>query len=250
MSAPAEPAEGAGIPIDFTARIPDSYVPLPDSPSPEEWSHTLDRLMPTVEGEGRNYAMDNMPRVLPMLQVDEVCKTALHISVENGSLALGMLVVGLLPTGHESALIAAESIYRVKKEEYFGEVPEDQLTDIDERLAKGSRGPQDTLMATKLPGGPAVTSISLRSMTFTRPEGIGHGPPPKLGISFLQLAMPAPRDYCVYFTIATPTLRHTPVFGDHLAKIARTVSFDPDTVAKAAKGDDVVFTRDLRGAPA
>ena len=247
MSAPAGPAAEAGIPVCFTARVPDSYVPLPDAPSPEEWSDTLDRLLPSVEGEGRTYAMENMPRVLPMLQVDEVCKTAVHISVENGSLALGMLVVGLLPSRHESALICAESIYRAKKEEYFRDVPAAELTEVDERLAKGLRGPEDTLLATKLPVGPGVTSISLRSMTFPRPEGVGQGPPPKLGVSFLQLAVPAPRDYTVYFTISTPTVRHTSVFGDHLARIARTVSFEPDVVARARESDDVVLTRQPLG---
>ncbi|KAB8161387.1 hypothetical protein FH609_027185 [Streptomyces sp. 3MP-14] len=253
MSAPARPAapeasgDQDGIPVRFTAQVPDSYVPLPDSPSPEEWSETLDRLLPTVGGEGRTYAMDNMPRLLPMLQVEEVCKTAVHISVENGSLALGMLVVGLLPTRHESALICAESIYRAKKEEYFREVPESELAEIDERLAKGLRGPEDTLLATKLPVGPGVTSVSLRSMTFPRPPGIGQGPPPKLGVSFVQLAVPAPRDYTVYFTISTPTVHHTSVFANHLARIARTVSFDEDTVAKARKGGDVVLTREPLG---
>ncbi|MDT0267914.1 hypothetical protein RM844_16665 [Streptomyces sp. DSM 44915] len=243
MSAPAETAQ-SGIPVCFTARVPDSYVPLPERPDQAEWSETLDRLMPAAQAEGREFALANFPRVLPLLRADEVVKTALHISVVADELAFGALVVGLLPTRHESALVTAESIYRKKKEKFFGDLPSEQLTDIDEKLAKGLRGPEDTLLATKLPVGPAVTSISLRTLTMPRKPGLGEdGPPVKMGIALCQLTVPAPRDYTLYFTIATPTLKHTSVFSGHLAAIGRTVTFDPDEVAKASRDTDAVVGR-------
>ncbi|MFJ4409620.1 hypothetical protein [Streptomyces sp. NPDC088910] len=43
----------------------------------------------------------------------------------------------------------------------------------------------------------------------------------------LQLIVPAPRDYCVYVTISTPSLFLLDSYSGRLAHIGRTFTFNP-----------------------
>ncbi|MDT0445634.1 hypothetical protein [Streptomyces johnsoniae] len=228
----------------FVSRIPDDYVPLPDTPSPDEWGDAVRRLLPGAPEEVLAEVSQHLPRLHPLISRDGVVKSALCAGLEDGALSLGFLSVAVLATRHDSALVTAESIYQAKKEEYFGQATE-KPADIDQPEAKGLQGPQDTLLASRLPCGPGVTSISLRSVTFPRAEAddTRTGPPPAIGVGFLQLAVPAPRDYSVYVSIATPTLRFLDTYSGHLAYVARHLSFDAAEREQAAKRQGTVPAR-------
>ncbi len=234
----------------FYSRIPEDYVPLPDTPSPGEWGEAVKRLLPGAPEQMLADVSLHLPRLHPLISRDGIIKSALCAGLEDGALSLGFLNVAVLATRHDSALVTAESIYQAKKEEYFGQEAE-APADIDQPEAKGLQGAQDTLLATRLPCGPGVTSISLRSVTFPGAEADATrtGVPPTLGVGFLQLAVPAPRDYSVYVTIATPTLRFLDTYSGHLAYVARHLSFDEREMEQAAKRRGTVPARTSVRAP-
>ncbi len=95
------------------------------------------------------------------------------------------------------------------------------------------------LLAVKLPSGPAVMSASLRLLTLpasflaesgvTDATGDGETVRPTLPVASLQLIVPAPRDYCVYVTISTPSVFLLDSYCGRLAHIGRTFTFDVET---------------------
>ncbi|GAA1903491.1 hypothetical protein GCM10009716_11870 [Streptomyces sodiiphilus] len=211
----------------FTAEVPPEFVPLPDASSAEEWYEALSTLMPGAEEQQLHDAAEQMRRTLPAMSHADTIRTALCAGIENDSLSIGILTVSLQRSGHESALVAAEGIFRAKKKSFFTE--DEELVEVDRENAKGVQGRQDLLLATRLPCGPGVTSISLRSMTFRGAPG--EAPPPVLGVASLQLIVPAPREYCVYLTVATPTITHIDAYSARLARIGHTLSFDDSAAA-------------------
>ncbi|WP_235978835.1 RodZ family helix-turn-helix domain-containing protein [Streptomyces lycii] len=58
-----------------------------------------------------------------------------------------------------------------------------------------------------------------------RPAGAGSSARPSIAVAALQLIIPAPRDYCVYVTISTPSVFLLDSYSARLAHIGRTFSF-------------------------
>ncbi|GAB2887799.1 hypothetical protein [Streptomyces mayteni] len=220
----------------FTCEVPDDYVPLPTGGSVEDWQAALEELLPASDEAQLAVSAGVLREAHDKLSTQNTVRTALCVGHRDESMVLGVLIVSVEHTGHDHDLAAAEGIYRGLKESYFAGTPghEPELTEIDRASVKGVQGPEDTLLAARLPCGPAVSVTSLRAMLLPSAEDPAREA--RLGIATHQLIVPAPAEYCLYVTVFTPTLDHLDLFGAHLAHIGRTIEFDgalPEAAAEA-----------------
>lgn len=238
---PIEAAVARETPYAFQYTVPDEFVRLPDPTATEGWRQALARLMPDADEEQLASATEQLRATLPGLSAggeETVVLTALCLGTEDVAgderLSMGLLAVTVKPSGHRDRLLAAEGTYRAKEQKFFAS--ERDLQELDFPLGKGVQGRQDMLLAAKLPCGPGVMSTSLRLLTlparFAAETGIadvvgtGEAVRPTLPMASLQLIVPAPRDYCVYVTISTPSVFLLDSYCGRLAQIGRTFSFD------------------------
>ncbi|GAA2132520.1 hypothetical protein [Streptomyces synnematoformans] len=216
------------IPYAFSYRVPDEFVRLPEADTLEGWDEALGRLMPDAEADEVAAAGLQLRRFLPMLSEggETTVLTAMCVGTEDVAgeerLSMGLLAVSAQASGHDDQLMAAEGIYRAKEQKFFAGEKEPQ--ELDYELGKGLQGHQDMLLAVKLPGGPGVMSTSLRSLTL--PGGDAETPAPMVPFASLQLIVPAPRGYCAYVTITTPSVFLLDSYCMRLAHIGRTFGFD------------------------
>ncbi|MER5226292.1 hypothetical protein [Streptomyces flaveus] len=84
-------------------------------------------------------------------------------------------------------MVAAEGIYQAEAKELFA--GESDLQELDFELGKGLQGRQDMVLAAKLPSGPGVMSVSMRSLTL--PAGDTSASRPVIPMASLQLIIPA-----------------------------------------------------------
>lgn len=238
---PIDSAARRAVPYAFQCTVPDEFVRLPDPGAVDGWREALARLVPDADEEQLDSATQQMRAALPGFSAggdDTVDLTAMCLGTENVSgeerLSMGLLAVTVRPSGHYDRLLTAEGIYRAKYEKFFAGESEPQELDFD--LGKGAQGRQDMLLAAKLPCGPGVMSASLRLLTlparFMTESGVldADSPAgairPTLPVASLQLIVPAPRDYCVYVTISTPSVFLLDSYCGRLAQIGRTFTFD------------------------
>jgi hypothetical protein len=238
---PVESAAAREVPYAFQYTVPDEFIRLPDPTATEGWREALARLMPDADEEQLASATEQMRATLPGLSVggeETVVLTAMCLGTEDVGgderLSMGLLAVTAKPSGHHDRLLAAEGIYRAKEQKFF--TGESDLQELDFDLGKGLQGRQDMLIAAKLPSGPGVMSASLRLLTlparFAAETGIadiaetGEVVRPTLPMASLQLIIPAPRSYCVYVTISTPSVFLLDSYCGRLAQIGRTFTFD------------------------
>ncbi|WP_217170166.1 hypothetical protein [Streptomyces sp. AC512_CC834] len=238
---PIEAAAARQVPYAFQYTVPDEFVRLPDPAALEGWDKALKRLVPDADEEQLASATQQMRAALPGLSAggeDTVDLTAMCLGTEDVAgeerLSMGLLAVTVKPSGHHDRLLTAEGIYRAKHQRFFA--GERELQELDFDLGKGAQGRQDMLLAVKLPSGPAVMSASLRLLTlpasFVAESGgadaVGDDETvrPTLPVASLQLVVPAPRDYCVYVTISTPSVFLLDSYCGRLAQIGRTFTFD------------------------
>ncbi|MFJ3711261.1 hypothetical protein [Streptomyces sp. NPDC090053] len=211
--------------------MPDEFVRLPEPTASDEWREAMGRLMPDADEEHRASASAQMRNFLPQLSSagEETILAAMCVGTEDVDgeerLSMGLLAVSAGPSDHTDRLVAAEGIYQAKVKKLFE--GERDLQEVDFPLGKGLQGRQDMVLAAKLPSGPGVMSTSLRSLTL--PFGEAKDAPPVIATAALQLVIPAPRDYCVYVTISTPSVFLLDSYSLRLAHIGRTFTFDlPD----------------------
>ncbi|MEU1045221.1 hypothetical protein ABZ400_08715 [Streptomyces sp. NPDC005897] len=238
---PVESAAARQIPYAFQYTVPDEFVRLPDPAAVEGWDAALKRLVPDADEEQLASATQQMRAALPGLSAggeDTVDLTAMCLGTEDVAgeerLSMGLLAVTVKPSGHYDRLLTAEGVYRAKHHRFFA--GESQLQELDFDLGKGVQGRQDMLLAAKLPSGPAVMSASLRLLTLpasfvaasgaAEAVGVDGAVRPTLPVASLQLIVPAPRDYCVYVTISTPSVFLLDSYCGRLAQIGRTFAFD------------------------
>ncbi|MBZ6289859.1 hypothetical protein ACWF8U_03080 [Streptomyces olivaceus] len=238
---PFEAAAPRQVPYAFQYTVPDEFVRLPDLVAVEGWDEALERLVPDADEEQLASATQQMRAALPGLSAggeDTVDLTAMCLGTEDVAgeerLSMGLLAVTVKPNGHRDRLLTAEGIYRAKHRRFFAGEHEPQELDFD--LGKGVQGRQDMLLAVKLPSGPAVMSASLRLLTLPASlvaesgvagaDGADEVIRPTLPVASLQLIVPAPRDYCVYVTISTPSVFLLDSYCGRLAQIGRTFTFD------------------------
>lgn len=237
---PIEAAAAREVPYAFRYTVPDEFVRLPDPTSLEGWQEALARLVPDADEEQLTSATEQMRAVLPGLSAggeDTIDLTALCLGTEDVSgeerLSMGLLAVTVKPSEHRDRLLTAEGIYRAKHQKFFAS--ESELQELDFELGKGAQGRQDMLLAVKLPAGPGVMSASLRLLTLpaslVTESGVMNPDAdesirPTLPVASLQLIVPAPRDYCVYVTISTPSVFLLDSYCGRLAQIGRTFTFD------------------------
>ncbi|AKH83005.1 hypothetical protein AA958_13075 [Streptomyces sp. CNQ-509] len=222
-------ADGARkIPYAFSYRVPDEFVRLPEAGTLAGWDEALGRLMPDADEDRLAAAGLQMRRFLPLLSEggETTVLTAMCAGTEevdgDERLSMGLLAVSAQASDHDDQLMAAEGIYRAKEQKFFA--GEREPRELDYELGKGLQGTQDMLLAVKLPGGPGVMSASLRSLTL--PGGDAETPAPVIPFASLQLIMPAPRGYCAYVTIATPSVFLLDSYCMRLAHVGRTFGFD------------------------
>ncbi|MZD55429.1 hypothetical protein [Streptomyces sp. SID5606] len=237
---PIEAAAAREVPYAFRYTVPDEFVRLPDPTALEGWQEALARLVPDADEEQLTSATEQMRAVLPGLSAggeDTIDLTAMCLGTEDVSgeerLSMGLLAVTVKPSEHGDRLLTAEGIYRAKHQKFFAS--ESELQELDFELGKGAQGRQDMLLAVKLPAGPGVMSASLRLLTLPAslvtesgvmdPDADGSIRP-TLPVASLQLIVPAPRDYCVYVTISTPSVFLLDSYCARLAQIGRTFTFD------------------------
>ncbi|MFC8085403.1 hypothetical protein [Streptomyces sp. NPDC057340] len=238
---PIDAAAARQIPYAFQYTVPDEFVRLPDPAAVEGWDEALKRLVPDADEEQLASATQQMRATLPGFSAggeDKLDLTAMCLGTEEVAgeerLSMGLLAVTVKPSGHRDRLLTAEGIYRAKHHRFFADESEPQELDFD--LGKGVQGRQDMLLAVKLPSGPAVMSASLRLLTlpasFVTESGVLDAANadevirPTLPVASLQLIVPAPRDYCVYVTISTPSVFLLDSYCGRLAQIGRTFTFD------------------------
>ncbi|MET9184035.1 hypothetical protein GUR47_18030 [Streptomyces tendae] len=238
---PIEAAAARQVPYAFRYTVPDEFVRLPDPAAVEGWEKALKQLVPDADEEQLASATEQMRAVLPGLSAggeDTVDLAAMCLGTEDVAgeerLSMGLLAVTVKPSGHHDRLLTAEGIYRAKRHGFFAD--EHELQELDFDLGKGVQGRQDMLLAVKLPSGPAVMSASLRLLTlpasFVAESGLADAVGedetvrPTLPVASLQLIVPAPRDYCVYVTISTPSVFLLDSYCGRLAQIGRTFTFD------------------------
>ncbi|WP_328687857.1 hypothetical protein OHA74_54375 [Streptomyces phaeochromogenes] len=238
---PLEAAAAREIPYAFQYAVPDEFVRLPDPTASNGWREALAKLIPDADEQQLASAIDQLRATLPGLSAggeETVALTALCLGTEDVDgderLSMGLLAVTVKPSGHRDRLLAAEGIYRAKEHKLFAR--ERDLKELDFALGKGIQGRQDMLLAAKLPSGPGIMSTSLRLLTlparFAAETGIadvastGETVRPTLPTALLQLIVPAPRDYCVYVTISTPSVFLLDSYCGRLAQIGRTFTFD------------------------
>ncbi|MEV0226602.1 hypothetical protein [Streptomyces sp. NPDC050704] len=245
---PVEAATAREIPYAFQYTVPDEFVRLPDLTATEGWREALATLIPDADEDQLTSATEQLRATLPGLSAggeETVALTAMCLGTEDVDgderLSMGLLAVTVKPSGHRDRLLAAEGIYRAKEQKFF--TGERGLQELDFALGKGVQGRQDMLLAAKLPSGPGVMSASLRLLTlpagFAAETGIadvagtGEAVRPTLPMALLQLIVPAPRDYCVYVTISTPSVFLLDSYCGRLAQIGRTFTFEVPVAAKA-----------------
>ncbi|MFF9047235.1 hypothetical protein [Streptomyces parvulus] len=237
---PIEAAAAREVPYAFRYTVPDEFVRLPDPTALEGWQEALARLVPDADEEQLTSATEQMRAVLPGLSAggeDTIDLTAMCLGTEDVSgeerLSMGLLAVTVKPSEHRDRLLTAEGIYRAKHQKFFAS--ESELQELDFELGKGVQGRQDMLLAVKLPAGPGVMSASLRLLTLPASLVTDSGVMdpdadesirPTLPVASLQLIVPAPRDYCVYVTISTPSVFLLDSYCGRLAQIGRTFTFD------------------------
>ncbi|MEU4148403.1 hypothetical protein [Streptomyces parvulus] len=237
---PIEAAAAREVPYAFRYTVPDEFVRLPDPTALEGWQEALARLVPDADEEQLTSATEQMRAVLPGLSAggeDTIDLTAMCLGTEDVSgeerLSMGLLAVTVKPSEHRDRLLTAEGIYRAKHQTFFAS--ESELQELDFELGKGAQGRQDMLLAVKLPAGPGVMSASLRLLTLpaslVSDSGVmdpdaNESIRPTLPVASLQLIVPAPRDYCVYVTISTPSVFLLDSYCGRLAQIGRTFTFD------------------------
>ncbi|MGV9984532.1 hypothetical protein [Streptomyces olivaceus] len=214
----------------FHHDVPDEFVRLPEPTSSEGWRQAMAELLPGADTEARDAASEGLRRQLPLLSSREnVLLTAMCVGTEevNGGerLSMGLLAVTVRPSGHRPArrLFTAEGIYQATARKFFSNVAEERLEEVSYPLGEGLQGPQDMLLASKLPCGPGVMSTSLRSLRLPDIEA-GVAVPP-LPMAVLQLIVPAPHSYCVYITVSTPSVFLLDSYSARLAHIGRTLAF-------------------------
>jgi hypothetical protein len=219
----------------FTCDVPEEFVRLPEPTSSEGWREAMAKLMPGAEEDAIEAASAQIRGQLPHLSRGETTiMSAMCVGTEevdgDERLSMALLAVSVKPSEHRDRLVAAEGIYQAKTRKFFeGQM---DLAELDFPLGKGLQGRQDMVLAAKLPSGPGVMSVSMRSLTL--PAGAPQARP-VIPVASLQLIIPAPRDYCVYLTIATPSVFLLDSYSGRLAHIGRTFSFDAeDAVAEAA----------------
>ncbi|MFF3857494.1 hypothetical protein [Micromonospora sp. NPDC002575] len=219
--------------------MPDEFVRLPDPTTSDGWREAMEKLMPEADDEQREAASAQMRDYLPRLSrsgEETTILTAMCVGTENVEederLSMGLLAVSVRPSEHKDRLLAAEGIYQAKVRRLFE--GERDLEELDYPLGKGLQGKQDMVLAVKLPSGPGAMSTSLRSLTLPAREG---GPALMIPMASLQLVIPAPRDYCAYVTIATPSVFLLDSYCQRLAQIGRTFTFDPPETNNPAVAD-------------
>jgi len=234
-TAHAGAAGRADIPYAFEYRIPDEIVQLPGPLTADAWTAAMARLLPGGDEDYQEFAGERMRTYLPWIFAGEDIGFALAMCMGteevdgDDRLSAGLLTVSGRITGHRDPLFVAEALYRAKETKLF--TGEAGLRELDFEAGKGVQGRQDMLLAVKLPCGPGVMSTSLRSLTLAdaeRPEGR------VFPLAALQLIIPAPSGYCVYVTLATPSVYLLDSYSERLAHIGRTFSFDvPEAGAEA-----------------
>ncbi|MET7809381.1 hypothetical protein ABZT26_00805 [Streptomyces sp. NPDC005395] len=246
MTTPPSPerTDRRDVPYAFRYRLPEEFVTVEDAATVEGWAEALTELMPRAEELERAQTAERLCHSLPMFLEREdtlvgiaMCLGAERVRSED-KLSYGLLVVSVRPSGHDERFVTAEGIYRTKERLFFA--GETEVEELDFTLGKGVRGRQDMLLATKLPSGPGVMSASLRTVELRTAEqtlaGAGAPRTQRIPMAVLQLILPAPRDYCVYVTIATPSVYLLDSYSERLAHIGRTLTFDTQTVVTAANG--------------
>ncbi|WP_329051218.1 hypothetical protein OG873_17580 [Streptomyces violaceus] len=237
---PIEAASARATPYAFRYTVPDEFVRLPDPAAADGWWETLAQLNPDADETHLAATTEQLRAALPGLSrggEETVDLTALCLGTEDVGgeerLSMGLLAVTVKPSGHRDRLLTAEGVYRAKEQKFYA--GERELRELDFPLGKGVQGRQDMLLAVKLPCGPGVMSTSLRMVTVPArlaaesglaDAGTGEGIRPTLPMATLQLVVPAPRDYCVYVTISTPSVFLLDSYSGRLARIGRTLSFD------------------------
>ncbi|MEU9652054.1 hypothetical protein AB0E00_24495 [Streptomyces sp. NPDC048110] len=206
----------------FKYEVPQAFVRFPETSDEAGWVAAMDELMPGSDEQARLNATAQMRTVLPLMTQPNTVETSACLGMEDDAVSMGFLIVSVQHTGHDNRLLAAEGIFRAKEQHYFAQ--DSATEDVDHELGKGTRGAQDLLLATQLPCGPGITSVSMRSLTL--PTGDSGTEPPIMAIGLLQLLVPAPHDYCVYVTLSVPTIYHLDAYSARLAHIARTMSFN------------------------
>ncbi|MFE4409918.1 hypothetical protein [Streptomyces sp. NPDC056821] len=215
-----------------------------DPATAEDWATALAELMPHADLVERGQAAERLRRSLSVFldQEDTLVDTAMCLGAERvggaDKLSYGVLIVSVRPSRHTERLLAAEGIYRAKEQLFFER--DSEVEELDFALGKGARGRQDMLLAAKLPSGPGVMSTSLRTVQLSTAEqtrpGTDGPASPKIPMAVLQLIIPAPRDYCVYVTLSTPSVYLLDSYSERLAYIGRTLAFDaPDAVTGATE---------------
>ncbi|EST28030.1 hypothetical protein [Streptomyces roseochromogenus] len=222
----------------FHHSVPDEFVQLPEPTSSEGWREAMEQLLPGASEEEREAASKGLRGPLPLLtDRANVVLTAMCIGTEDVGgeerLSMGLLAVTVRASEHSPAtrLFTAEGIYQATAQKVFSGVPERDLQELSFPLGEGLQGPEDMVLAAKLPCGPAVMTTSLRSIQYPTPEP-GLATPP-LPMAVLELVIPAPHSYCVCVTITTPSVFLLDSYSARLAHIGRTFSFgdppsDPD----------------------
>ncbi|MFF3406645.1 hypothetical protein ACFYW8_10585 [Streptomyces sp. NPDC002742] len=215
----------------FHHQVPDEFVRLPEPTASDGWRQAMAQLMPESDEEQQDAASDRLRRQLPLLSAREnVVLTAMCVGTEevdgDERLSMGLLAVTVRPSEHSPAtrLFTAEGIYQATAQKLFSGVAEERLEKIAFPLGEGLQGPQDMVLAAKLPCGPAVMSTSLRTLHLPALD-VGLAMPP-LPMAALQLVVPAPHGYCVYVTISTPSVFLLDSYSARLAHIGRTLTFD------------------------
>ncbi|MFK4544718.1 hypothetical protein RKD29_004314 [Streptomyces tendae] len=214
----------------FHHDVPEEFVRLPEPTESDGWRQAMAELLPGADAEARDAASQGLRRQLPLLSAREnVLLTAMCVGTEEVDggerLSMGLLAVTVRPSGQSPArrLFTAEGIYQATAKKFFSDVSEDRLEEISFPLGEGLQGPQDMVLATKLPCGPGVMSTSLRTLRLP-PIEAGIAVPP-LPMAALQLIVPAPHSYCVYVTISTPSVFLLDSYSARLAHIGRTLGF-------------------------
>ncbi|MBW1601178.1 hypothetical protein JJV70_03480 [Streptomyces sp. JJ66] len=220
-------ADARDIPYAFTYEVPEEFVRLPEPTASDGWQEAMATLLPETDENQRLSASAQIRSQLSRVSAEELTiLNALCVGTEevdgDERLSMGLLAVSVRASGHDDGLLAGEGIYRAKERSLFA--GQRGLLELDFDLGKGWQGPQDMLLAVKLPCGPAVMSTSLRSLQLPAQEG-GSVPAP-LPVASLQLIVPAPCAYCVYVTIATPSVFLLDSYCTRLAHIGRTLTFE------------------------
>ncbi|MFG3158641.1 hypothetical protein ACGFY8_02050 [Streptomyces sp. NPDC048232] len=226
----------------FHHDVPDEFVRLPEPTASDGWRQAMAELLPGADVEAQDAASEGLRSQLPLLSAREnVLLTATCIGTEDVDggerLSMGLLAVTVRPSEHRphQRLFIAEGIYQASVKNYFSQVAEDRLEEISFPLGEGLQGPQDMVLATKLPCGPGVMSTSLRTLRLPDLEA-GIAVPP-LPVAALQLIVPAPHGYCVYVTISTPSVFLLDSYSARLAHIGRTLRFGEPARESEAAGE-------------